>query len=782
MINNIKPAPSGELRAVSDGTLDFYEVANPDQLAWHDLLETTKFLVYRNRLYAELLGDWNLLYKSGTMDYLGCLLDSVSNRAKVDIDEIKKMPVSDLSLTKMIEISERWNETVDAWNAGVTEPNDLYPNIVSESELLANIDGITNYFQYVLFRGFEDADEMVNFVENDYDGNGRKSVCASVKLHISQTMTMTREAFDGTLTVNNGNESSEMKAFKVELEVRDEEGNLANDLFQINTQSLSGISAVNGTADIAAGSEITAVFRFIPEKGAAPKAPVNYSFGGKIIYVDPSSGDTVTADLSPVTLTVNPSPDLQIDYFMQRNILGDDALTLDRVEPSIPAVLGVRIDNQGYGTAKDVKLETAQPEIVENEKGLLIDFAIIGSSMNGKDMDLGSENIDYGDIEPQSAKTGVWWLTSTLLGHFTKYEASVVHSNSFGNPELSLVKGIAIHELIKNVDAYGVKEDQITDFLVNDYNDENDAPDAIYYSQGGKDTVKIAKSAELDKEKVTASDSMVTLTVTPSNIGWNYIQLDDPADNKYDIVKVVRRADSLEIPLDNVWTTFVTLEDGEEPYYENRLHFLDYMTTLGENDYDIYYLLKKNLLQVDSITGVPTGTDAVETPVDSVYVKFNRKIKEESFDYKDIELYCQAGDDLSDSTITVRKKDDYTYVVNISEKTKETGFYKIEVNVIDVLDEEGYPGELGKGATWSQLIETGGEFTEIENLQSDEKIYVYSIKGDIYVKSESEGEFDIYDITSRLVVKNTQYGKGVTKIATLPMGVYIIKGQKVIVR
>jgi large repetitive protein len=31
--------------------------------------------------------------------------------------------------------------------------------------------------------------------------------------------------------------------------------------------------------------------------------------------------------LAPVTLTVNPSPNLMLHYFMERNILGDDALT-----------------------------------------------------------------------------------------------------------------------------------------------------------------------------------------------------------------------------------------------------------------------------------------------------------------------------------------------------------------------------------------------------------------------------------------------------------------------
>ena len=768
---------------------DFYKSAPSHMLAYHDLLEFCKFETYRSKFISECVGVNNeQMEKRGLVDYLNFSMGYFLHRQKIDIDEVKTLPVTDLSLTEMIAISERWNRTVDAWNDSVFSSNEKYPDIADKNVAIECLDGILNFYYYVEFRGFLTLNDMFVFIQDQYDKQNkqRKGVCASVKLQISQAMTMTREAFDGTLTVNNGNETMDMDNFKVLLEVRDEKGNLANDLFQINTQSLKGIDAVDGSSSIGSGEEITATFRFIPEKGAAPKTPMSYSFGGKIIYVE--DGDTITINLNPVTLVVNPSPDLQIDYFMQRNILGDDALTLDRVEPCVPAALGVRIDNQGYGAAKNVKLETAQPVIVENKKGLLIDFDIIGSSLNGKDCNLGSENIDFGNIDAQSASTGVWWLTSSLLGHFTKYEASVVHANSFGNSELSLVKGIAIHELIKTVDAYGAKEDGVVDFLVNDTEDADDTPDAIYYSGGGMDPVNKAQKAELDKDRITSSDTVVRLTVIPSVGGWVYAQMDDPGNNCYDIQKVVRVKDGVEIPLDNVWTTFVTLPDGVEPVYENRLHFLDHITTLGENDYDIYYSMKKNLLEVTSITGVPMTANAVNTPIDSVIVTFNRKIQKESFDYKDIELFCQGGDDLSDPTITVKQRDEYTYVVNISSKTKSFGHYKIEVNVNNVYDMDGYHGTYGKSATWVQNIEgeepgeenPGGEPTPITDVENGHVI-VYAYQNHVYVKSAKPGELDIFDVLSRLVVKNARYGEGVTCVATLPTGVYIINGKKVIV-
>ncbi len=780
-----------KLRSTGD-TVNFYKYASPYLLAWHDRVEYTAFQIYRSKFIAECIGaDDNMMSKKGLVDYLDVAWNSIANLQQIDIDKIKSIPVSDLSLTDMISISERWNRTIEAWNHGIHSSNDDYPNIAEYSVWRENLDKIINFYHYVVFRGFEYIPDMLDFINGEMakSNNNKKSVCASVKLQMSQTMSMTREAFDGTLTVYNGQESLDMDSFRVVLDIRDENGNPANDLFQINTQSLSGISSIDGTESIESGDEATAVFRFIPERGAAPKSPVNYSFGGKIIYIE--AGDTITINIEPVTLTVNPSPDLQIDYFMQRNVLGDDALTLDRVEPTVPAALGVIINNQGYGVAKNVKLESAKPEIVDNEKGLLIDFDFIGASLNGKDCNLGYENINFGNIDAQSAKTGLWWLTSSLLGHFTKYEANVVHANSYGNADLSLVNGVAIHELIKTVDAYGDKEDGVVDFLVNDDNDSAETPDAIYYSNGGKDTVKVAKSAKINKTSVTSSDTIVTLSVTPSDSGWTYAQVADPGNNNYDIKKVVRTKDNVEIPLSNVWTTFVTLPDGSEPIYENRLHFLDFMSTLGEQDYKIYYSIRKNILNVTEISGVPQNETTVTSPVDSVIVKFNCGIQKQSFDYNDIELYCQAGDNLSDSTITIKQIDELTYMVNISAKTKTSGFYKLEVNVDNIYDKNGYSGVFGKNAAWTQFIQNeedddddeneNGEITPITDLNNDE-IVIYSRQNGLYVIAQQSGSLDIYDIVSRLIVKDAKYGLGISHVATLPSGVYIVNGKKLIIK
>jgi hypothetical protein len=53
------------------------------------------------------------------------------------------------------------------------------------------------------------------------------------------------------------------------------------------------------------------------------------------------------------------------------------------VEPTVPATLATLILNVGGGPARDVVMDSLQPRIVENDKGLLISFAIVGVSVNG---------------------------------------------------------------------------------------------------------------------------------------------------------------------------------------------------------------------------------------------------------------------------------------------------------------------------------------------------------------------------------------------------------------
>ena len=64
----------------------------------------------------------------------------------------------------------------------------------------------------------------------------------------------------------------------------------------------------------------------------------------------------------------------------------------------MPYYLAVLIQNVGYGDTIDFRLESAQPEIVDNDKGLAIDFTIIGAEVDGK------PNQNQTRVKPQTGK------------------------------------------------------------------------------------------------------------------------------------------------------------------------------------------------------------------------------------------------------------------------------------------------------------------------------------------------------------------------------------------
>ena len=84
-------------------------------------------------------------------------------------------------------------------------------------------------------------------------------------------------------------------------------------------------------------------------------------------------------------------------YFLQTNILGDDPLTPE-FEPVIPAELALMIENNGYGQASNVQVNSAQPKIIDSEKGLDIEFLLVGSNLQGQAHNLGLTDIEFGNF------------------------------------------------------------------------------------------------------------------------------------------------------------------------------------------------------------------------------------------------------------------------------------------------------------------------------------------------------------------------------------------------
>lgn len=639
-------------------------------------------------------------------------LESVLGKAedifKLELKDLLPYKPSNISIEQLQKFIFRWNNSKNqgTWTKSSTS------NFISLKRLNLLFEEYDNLNNQVMDLNFESVADM--WAEDIYsiyvnENVVKTSVCASVSLQFSQTMVMTRQAFRGTLTVNNGHESVAMKNIKLDLTVSDEEGIVATSHeFQINPEKLDGLGGeLTGSWTLEAQKSGTATILFIPTKYAAPTEPKDYTFGGTFSYIDPFTNTEVTRDLYPVTLTVKPSPNLELDYFVQRDIFGDDPLTKDVIEPMIPSEFSLLIHNVGVGDATNVRITTKQPEIVDNEKELLVDFKIKTSQLNGEEETpvMGeSVQTDFGTIKAGETAYAQWWLTSTLLGHFTKYKVEASHKTNYDNPDLTLLDTVRVHELIRGIRVNESVTPKVTGFMVNDIEDDEDFPDMMYLTDGTVAPVVKATNAQL----TMTSNSTYQLIVTPSANGWNYIHIPDPTGGRLKLISV---NENTNLDTRKVWQTDRTLRDKKDPKYEYLIHVVDYFTgslragTSSGSFKLVFEERPETTLAVESITGLPEGEGNAAAPIGKITVKFNKPVSAEALTGDIILLHCQ-GAKINTDAVSWNKQDGQTYIVDLSTATKQNGYYNLTILTSEIKDSEGFTGEEDKTVSWTQ---TGGK-------------------------------------------------------------------------
>lgn len=583
-------------------------------------------------------------------------------------------------------------------------------NYIDLSKVAGYVNEINSANEQSVLMGYESTTDMLRKEYALLKGRleeSSSSVCSSITLQFTQKMVMTRQAFRGTLTVFNGNEQEAMKDVKLTLTVTDEKGNIAmSDKFQVNLENLKGFAGNKNFTDgwtLDAKQEGVATVLFIPTKKAAPTVETRYAFGGTLSYVDPFTGLEVTRDLTPITLTVKPSPNLDLTYFMQRDIKGDDPLTKE-VEPSEEAEFSLLINNLGYGDATNVRMSTNQPEIVDNEKGLKVKFELMSSQLNGQEKTLalgGSVSTDFGTIPAHSTSYAQWWIKSSLLGHFTDYDVTATHLTSYGNKDLSLLNDVTIHELIRSIDV--TKGDKtLKGFMTNDIVDADDTPDMLYLSDGEIEKVNVAASSSITK----TSDTEYTLTITPSEEGWNYGNLSDPTYGVSALKSVTRASDGKQISLRNFWQTDRTLRDGKDPLYENRIHFADQFDGKNAESYILTFEATPSLmLEVASIEGAPAEDEVATKPVNTLKVMFNKYIDPATFTSEDIQINVQ-GKEQDSQLVKISTEDNKNFVLDLTQLNASAGngYYTLTVQTSGITDSEGFAGKTGKTASWTLFV------------------------------------------------------------------------------
>ncbi len=374
----------------------------------------------------------------------------------------------------------------------------------------------------------------------------QESVCARVKIEIKQELTLERQAFDAEMRITNSLPATPLTQVEVQVRVTDENGtpvtvttdpnNLTAQFFIRQTHD-----DTSGNGEVKPSSTATLNWLLIPAAGSAGNTPVGkrYLVGATLRYM--FGNELQEMQLNPDVITVKPMPSLALDYFLTRDVIADDPMTTE-IEAPEPYTLGVRIKNSGLAEAKALKIDSAQPKIIENNQGLAVNFMLLGSYL--QDAPVGNTLlIDFGDIAPSSSKMGRWLMESNLAGKFVEFNATFTHSDELGGALTSLLESANAHLLVRDVRVDLPGRDLVRDFLAVEGTSQY-----TLYESSGVDSVVTDRSADA---QLAATSTGYQLAL-PATQGFFYIRKPDPHQGRM-ALGTVMRADAKSMASENVW-------------------------------------------------------------------------------------------------------------------------------------------------------------------------------------------------------------------------------------
>ena len=566
-----------------------------------DLIESMYPIHLSIALGVEVLGDESWIAVSDSMWLSNILLPSLDDMSEAGIlisdmelsNIVAQSPPNGATELEMTRMVERLNNTLYGWNNGRLEPQEGFKyNIASFQTVQDLTKTIKLYSESSKDKGFTSYIDAYNFISSQINLIDRwedeAGVCAVVRIRIVQELTLTREAFLAKLEIEN-QEDAHLEQIEVEIIIshsgtREQSAHL----FAIGNGTLSGSLTDTNHNGWLLPSKMSgaAEWLIIPYSEAAPETDQSYDVGGLLRYL--LNGEVIAVPLLPSVIIVRPDPSLLVHYFWERYVVGDDPFT-DEVEPSVPFTLGVAIKNAGHGTAYNLQIASGQPQIISNERGLLIDFMIIGAHVGNGSVSP-SLTVIFGDLAPNTTMVARWLIISSLEGEFTDYSATFQNINPLGDPKLSVLDDLQIHELLRNVRIYSDpnEDDGVLDFLVNEQSDLLAYPDAIYSSKTlQRYNVSVGKVLTVRVSSRSDTASLIEVRTSSNTTGWVYYRYEDTQGIlsgtalSVNATKIEGHSGKrIHLPPENSWITRnrVPIGDAEALH----LHILDNVKTTDE--------------------------------------------------------------------------------------------------------------------------------------------------------------------------------------------------------
>ncbi len=411
--------------------------------------------------------------------------------------------------------------------------------------------------------------------------SGDDSLCARVKIEINQEATLERQAFDAHMRINNGLSDISLENVDIQVRITDQDGNPVavtssgsdqGALFFLGAPTMDNIDSISGFGSVSPSTSADINWLIIPAPGAAAGVAggTPYYVGAVLTYT--IGGEEHVTEVAPDFIVVKPMPELVLDYFIPHFVYGDEPGTSE-IEAPVPFPLGVRVLNNGAGTAKSLKIESAEPRIVEND-GLPIAFSIESAEVNGQLSDR-SLICDFGNIAAGGVAIGRWVMSCSISGEFVSFDASYHHADELGGEVTSLMTTPQTHLLVGEVLADTPGSDTRKDFLALDGN--------IYrlYGSDGVDTVVSDLSSAATLTQVAGNTAAWVLTL-PAMSGPGFARIADPFAGGKVLDRVIRH-DGKIIKQENAW---LSRSRGEGTSWDPWLNFFDIN---GGGNYTVYF-------------------------------------------------------------------------------------------------------------------------------------------------------------------------------------------------
>lgn len=394
------------------------------------------------------------------------------------------------------------------------------------------------------YGGYQTINDIVDLpptVQNEYKIDYGPKVSefteARVKLQISQELTLEREAFEASVQLTNKLDK-DLTNISISVNIEDENGTNYNDKFFIQSPTLVNIDSINGGGIIESLDTSSMNWIIIPHTDSGGTAESGQKYCVQMHIEGTVDGQPFVADSEKAEITVKPQPKLDLTYYLPKEIVADQ-----------PFHLAVKVNNSGYGWGKDLKIASAQPEIIENNADLLLDFEISNSL-----------KVDFGDIAPGEEKIKYWTLESSVPGQFSNFTASFTHSTELGGEQTSIIDGINTEIIDREIVVDGFAIPHVVD------SDNDDKPDFILDLLSGNEyTLDNPDILSTDQNKTNFTQSVL---ISKPREQWICIEIPDIFNGTRPIERVYR-SDGMILNPSNYWienNKVIILDDPEDCY------------------------------------------------------------------------------------------------------------------------------------------------------------------------------------------------------------------------